>query len=244
MLRTLSTSLALITIASSLFAQQTTIPVSEDVMTSAFFQGDNRVRGYANETPLRDAHRVASNLAFGSGPETVYMTFDYDFPGSFDAPVANATLHVTSVLGGFDAEGSADNPFQMAVSAVAENPLTAITDDSNPNGTIAWDDFFADSILEPNPNAITTVTGVGELQFDVTSLVNQWIDESNSIYAVALHGKADSLSDGNVLHGIANNSATAEVSHFLTVSIPEPNSTYLGLVASIAGLAIIRSRRV
>lgn len=204
-----------------------TIPVDQDVMTSAFFQGDNQVRGYADETPLRGSHRVASDLAFGSGPETVYMTFDFDFPGSFSQPIQSATLTVESVPGGFDADASPENPFQMSVHGVSADPLATITDDTNPSGTVSWIDFFDNNILDAASEATTVVTGFGTLEFDVTSLVNSWIDGSNSIHTLALTGKTDTLSDGNVLHGIVNNSSTAEVSHFLTVVVPEPASIML-----------------
>ena len=240
MLRTLIFGVVVLTVASSLQAQ-IVIPVAEDVMASGFFQGENLIRGYADESPIREAHRVSSNEAFGVGRETVYMTFEYDFASL--GQVQSATLHVASVDGGFGAEGSSENPFGMAVSAVSENPLTAITDDTTPGGTIAWDDFFANNILDPAPEAITTVTGIGELQFDVTSLVSSWADGSNDIFALALHGKADTLSNGEILHGIANNSFTADTSHFLTVVVPEPSSFSLVTISFLGLLAMPRKLR-
>ncbi|MEM8495596.1 MAG: hypothetical protein AAF663_09450, partial [Planctomycetota bacterium] len=61
-------------IAASWSAQGQTINPTEDVMTSAFFQGPNQVRGYAGDA--RPTFRVSSDLAFGVGPETVYIGFD------------------------------------------------------------------------------------------------------------------------------------------------------------------------
>ncbi|TWT90536.1 hypothetical protein Mal64_09280 [Pseudobythopirellula maris] len=219
-------------------ASATTIPVLEDVMTSAFFQGTNLVRGY--DIDDRPPHRVASDNAFGAGPETVYLTFDPSLFAPLGSSAPQAILSVESVAGGFGAEASPANPFQMSAHGVALDPLASITDDTNPAGPIAWTDFFANQILPASGLATTVVSGTGTLKFDVTEVVNDWLSGANSVFALALTGKNDTLSDGNVLHGVANNSETPGVSHFISI-VPEPSALTLVVVSLVAG--VVRRRR-
>ena len=207
----------------------TTIPVVEDVMTSAFFTGTNLVRGY--DADDRTAHRVSSDNAFGVGPETVYLTFDANDIATLGSPVPRAILSVESINGGFGGDATPANPFAMSAHAVDTDPLVAITDDTNPAGPIAWNDFFANNILVAPASATTTVTGFGTLKFDVTQIVNDWVAGTNAVFAIALTGKNDTLSDGNILHGIANNSETEGLSHFISI-VPEPTAGCL-LVSSM-----------
>jgi hypothetical protein len=216
-----------------------TIPVTEDVMTSAFFTGTNLVRGYPGDA--RPTLRVSSDNAFGTGPETVYLTFNPAAFASYTAPVPQALLSVQSVAGGFNADATPDNAFQISAHAVNADPLTSILDDTNPGGTIPWLDFFTNNILPAGPAATTTVTGFGEIQFDVTDIVNDWISGDNTVFAIALTGKNDMLSNGDVLHGIRNNTE-APGSSYLTV-VPEPSALMLSLL-SLTAFAFARQRRL
>lgn len=218
-------------IQSACATQAAILPVVDDVMTSAFFQGANTVRGYPGDN--RSEHRVASDNAFGAGPETVYLTFDPADVAALGGSVPQAILSVESVAGGFGADASPANPFAMSAHALALDPLASITDDTNPAGPIAWQDFFANQILAADSAAITTVTGFGTLEFDVTQIVNDWVSGSNTVFAIALTGKHDTLSDGNVLHGVANNSETTGLSHFITV-VPEPSAALLAAFGAVA----------
>jgi hypothetical protein len=220
-------------------ASADTIAPVEDVMTSAFFQGTDLVRGYAGDN--RPTLRVSTDNAFGTGPETVYITFDPASFASYAGPVGQALLTVQSISGGFGADASDANPFAISAHGVSANPLTSITDNTNPAGPIAWTDFFANNILPASATQTTTVTGLGAIQFDVTAIVNDWISGSNPIFALALTGKNDTLSDGDVLHGIRNNS-DAPGSTYLTI-VPEPSSLVLAAVGLVVAGIEARRRR-
>lgn len=222
-------------------APAATIPVVEDVMTSSFFTGTNLVRGYPGD--VRATLRVSTDGAFGlTGAETVYLTFDASSFAGYTAPVANARLTVESIAGGFNADAAADAPFQISAHALLADPLTSITDDTNPTGTISWIDFYANQIVPASAAAITTVNGFGSVSFDVTAIVNDWISGANTVFAVALTGKHHTLNDTEFLHGIRNNSdASVLGTSYLTI-VPEPSVAVLGAIAT-AALAIARRRR-
>ncbi len=206
-----------------------TIPVVEDVMTSAFFGGPDFVRGYVGDGRL--VHRVASDNAFGVGPETVYLTFNPSDFSVLGGPIPKAILSVESAAGGFGGDATPANPFEMSAHAIDTDPLTAITDDTNPGGPIDWFAFFNNNILPAPASATTTIAGFGTLQFDITPIVNDWISGANTVFSIALTGKNDTLSNGNILHGIVNNSETSSASHFITI-VPEPSGLALaGLLA-------------
>jgi len=213
-------------------ARATTIEVDEDVMTSPFFTGSNRVRGYGTDN--RELHRVSTDSPFGSpGAETVYLSFNYDFAGNFSGPV-KALLNLQSVEGGFGADASAATPFLVSAHAVDANPLTAIVDDTNPSGTTDWLSFYNSRILPADAAASTSINGFGNVQFDVSAIVNDWISGGNSIFVIALTGKNDS-SGNDFLHGFLNSSAHPG-STFLSVSqVPLPG----GLMLMISGLATL-----
>jgi hypothetical protein len=217
------------------------VPVDKNVMTSGFFTGTNLVRGYAGEG--RAVHRVSTNDPFGTpAAETVYMTFNYDF-AALGAPVPKAILTVESVAGGFGADATPDDPFLISAHGLTADPLTSITDDTNPTGPIIWTSFYANNILPAALEARTSVGGFGTFQFDVTDLVNSWIDGSNTVHALALTGKHDT-SGLEFLHGIVNDSETAGVTHHITL-VPEPSSVVLaGIAAALFGTAVVRRRRL
>ncbi len=222
----------------------TIIPVVEDVMTSSFFTGTDLVRGYGVETN-RPTLRVSTFDPFGTaGAETIYLTFA---PAAFDAfsgPVPQALLTLESVAGGFMADATDAAPFAVSAHAVNADPLTSITDDTNPAGPISWTDFFANNILPAAPAATTTITGFGPVSFDVTEIVNDWIGGANTVFAIALTGKNHTLNDVEFLHGFANNNNAGAPLGVTSISIvPEPTAAALGVVASMA-LAAGRRRRV
>ncbi|AOF81637.1 PEP-CTERM -sorting domain protein [Methyloversatilis sp. RAC08] len=216
-------------------AHAVTIDVTEDVMTSSFFQGANAVRGYAGDN--RPVFRVSTGNPFGTvGAETIYLAFDYDF-SSFTGPVS-AVLTVQATNGGFGADASADSPFTVSAHGLAANPLTAITDDTNPGGSVSWLNFYNQSILPADLAARSVVTGSGAVTFDVSALVNGWVSGSNAVQVVALTGLNDN-SGNEFLHGFLNNTE-APGSVFLTVSaVPEPQ-TYAMLLAGLGLLGVAR----
>ena len=209
----------------------------EDIMTSSFFFPPNSVRGYAGEG--RDVFRVSNNDAFGlTGAETIYLSFQSADLSSYLNPIDKAILTMTSVDGGFSANASGGNPFTVSAHAVDTNPITSITDDTNPGGTIDWLTFFNLNIQAASPASSVAIEGFGQIEFDVTSIVNDWISGTNNELSIALTGKNDT-SDTDILHGFLNNAETPG-STFLTINpVPEPKTGVLVVV----GLALTLGRR-
>lgn len=222
------------------------IPVDEDVMTSSFFQGSNAVRGYPGDS--RPVMRVSTDGAFGNaGAETIYLTFNYDF-STFTGPVS-ATLTMQSVDGGFSSSGAATpslaTPFLVSAHGVSADPLTSITDNTNPSGPIHWLTFYNSNILAADSAASTSVNCLDcAVTFDVSALVNSWISGANSIQTIALTGKNDT-SGNPFLHGFLNNNDTGtDLGHtYLTVAaVPEPE-TYAMLLAGLGVTGWVARRR-
>ena len=209
----------------------------EDIMTSSFFFPPNSVRGYAGEG--RDVFRVSNNDAFGlTGAETIYLSFQSADLSSYANPIEKAILTMTSVDGGFSANASGGNPFTVSAHALDTHPITSITDDTNPGGTIDWLTFYNLNIQTASPESFVAVEGFGQIEFDVTSIVNDWISGTNNELSIALTGKNDT-SGTDFLHGFLNNTETPG-STFLTLNpIPEPTSGMLAVV----GLALMLGRR-
>ena len=240
MLKNSKLALAATIVASNLYAlaQAVTIPVQEDVMTSAFFSGPNFVRGYAGEVPARNVHRVSSDDAFGTGPETVYLAFDpAEFVG-FSAPVPRAILTMQSADGGFGANAGPGEPFKVSAHGVDADPFTEISDDANLGGAISWLDFFNNNILPAEASASTDVDDFGSVAFDVTSVVNDWIAGTNQVFVLAITGKNDLQVGDGFLHGFLNNSENPG-STILTI-VPEPTTCLLGAMAVVS---LVTSRR-
>lgn len=222
-----------------------TIAAQEDVMTSPFFQGANQVRGYGIET-TRPVLRVSSNNPMGlTGAEVIYLTFDQAAFSGFTGSV-QATLTLQSTSGSFGADASEDSPFLVSAHGVTANPLTTISDDTNPAGTVSAAGFLQNHVLAADAAARTSVAGFGAVTFDVSSIVNSWINGSNTVYAIALTGLNDT-SGVDFLHGFENNNNAGVVlgSTFLSVSaVPEPQSMALLLAgAGIVGAVAVRRRR-
>lgn len=223
-------------------ASAVVIAPDEDVMTSSFFSGANRVRGYPGDN--RPVMRVSTDNPFSTaGAETIYLDFgSYDF-SALGGPVT-ATLTMNSTAGGFNADAGPGNPFTVSAHGVNANPLTSITDDTNPGGPINWLDFYNNNILAANGAASTAVNCINcAVNFDVSALVNSWVNGANTFHAIALTGKNDT-SGNDFLHGFLNNSDTSanQGFTFLTVTaVPEPES-YAMLLAGL-GLVALRLRR-
>jgi hypothetical protein len=218
----------------------TTVAVTEDVMTSSFFSGANLVRGYAGDN--RPVMRVSTDGAFGvPRGETIYL----DFGGGFDfaalAGPVKATLTMQSTPGGFGADAGPGNPFLVSVHAVAQNPFTAIRDDTNPAGPLSWTQFYDSQILPSDAAARTSIEGFGAVTFDVSGLVDGWRTGANPILVLAVTG-LDDTSGNDFLHGFLNNTEQPG-STFLTLSpVPEPRAALM-LALGLFAIAVAARRR-
>jgi len=222
------------------------IPVTEDVMTSSFFQGANTVRGYGTENN-RPVLRVSNHNPTGlTGAETIYLHFNQDF-SVYTGPVS-AVLTLQSVSGNIGFDAGPGNPFLVSAHAVNANPFTSIIDDTNPApaGTTSWLNFYNNNILAADAAARTSISSFGTVSFDVSSIVNSWIAGTNANHFIALTGKND-LSGNDFLHGFVNNNNGGVLAGatFLTVAaVPEPE-TYALLLAGLGliGACVRRQKR-
>jgi hypothetical protein len=145
-----------------------------------------------------------------------------------------------SAAGGFGGDASSGNPFTVSAHAVSADPLTSITDDTNPAGPIGWVSFFNNNILPADPAALTAIESFGPVTFDVTAVVNDWIAGTNTVFALAMTGKNDT-SGNDFLHGFLNNSE-APGSTFLTVNVPEPAALLLSIVGLVGVVSALGCR--
>ena len=206
------------------------ISPKNSVMTSGFFQGVDQVRGYDGDSRL--ILRVSSPEPFGLGqPEGIYFDFTSFDPTSFRNPVSSAAFSVTSVSGGFNADADLENPFLVSAHGLSANPLLAIVDDTNPSGMMSAVEFESTHIL--NVVSSASVDSFGLVTFDVTDLINDWIDEKNSNYFIALTGREDG-SGSDFLHGFSNNSEVPGATFLRVEQIPEPSALILLTIGSLA----------
>lgn len=222
--------------ATTMSTEAAIIPVAEDVMTSSFFTGANRVRGYAGDN--RPVLRVSTDAPFGqAGAETIYLAFAYDFTANFTGPVS-ARLTVESVSGGFGADAGPGHAFTVSAHAVLADPLTTILDDTQPNGSTDWLNFYQQSIAPAVPAARTAVNSFGQVSFDVSAIVNDWIAGANPVFVIALTGLNDG-SGQDFLHGFLDNSSTPGASFLTVTAVPLPGAV-LCFVPALAALAMRR----
>lgn len=224
-------------------AAEVVIAPTEDVFTSGFFfppGTPNAVQGFDSDVPLRNLLRVSSPAPFGiQNPEVIYLQFNPASFSSLGGSIRSARLTMTSVDGGFSANASATMPFLVSAHGVNSDPLSIILDDDNAGGFLTSFEYFQTQILAAPLQSRTVIDAIDQtFEFDVTSIVNSWLDGSNPNFYLAMTGSND-LSGTDFLHGFSNNSFTPG-STFLTVTaIPEPS----GLGGLLVATSIIWARR-
>lgn len=223
--------------ASNLIAG-TTIYTDRDFMTSGFFSMNPAVRG---DNDGRAVNRVSTIQPFGVHDENTYLEFnDFDW-GSLNAPVESAIFRIEVVSGGFGADSDSENPFLISAHSLGQDPWTTI-DPSLFSGTGSYQDFASTHINTGSVVSSTSVAGAGVYEWDLTTLVNDWIinGDANFAYTIALSGILDS-SGGTFLQGLVNSTSpglTGSETIGQIIIVPAP----AGMI-SFVGIGVIACRR-
>lgn len=237
--RTALTAISLGLAAAPLIAG-TTVYTDRDYMTSGFFSMDPAVRG---DNDGREINRVSSIQPFGVHDENTYLEFD-DFDwSSLGGPVDSAVFRIEVVSGGFGADSSEENPFDISVHSLSQDPWTAI-DPALFSGPGSYQGFAAEQITSASVVSTTSVGGAGVYAWDITSLVNDWIANGDAHYAqtIALSGIMDA-SGGTFLQGLVNSSSpslTGSETIGQIVIVPAPATS---LLLSAIGICAMKRRR-
>ncbi|MBO6739481.1 MAG: DNRLRE domain-containing protein [Phycisphaerales bacterium] len=235
--RTALTTITLGLIGTPLLAG-TTVYTDRDYMTSGFFSMDPAVRG---DNDGREINRVSSIQPFGVFDENTYLEFnDYDW-STLGGPVDSAVFRIEVVSGGFGADSSEENPFDISLHSLSQDPWTTI-DPTLFSGPASYQGFAADQINSASVISTTSVGGAGIYEWDITSLVNDWIANGDANFAqtIALSGILDA-SGGTFLQGLVNSTSPSLIGDEVIgqiVVVPAP----AGLL-SFAAFGVIASRR-
>lgn len=185
-------------------AEMTTVFTDRDYMTSGFFSALPLVRG---DNDGRQVNRASSNGAFSAFNENTYLEFnDFDWT-SMTGPVESAVFRIEAISGGFGADSSESNLFDVSVHSLESDPWTTI-DHNATSGEGFYQNFVNDQITSSSVVSTTTLTGNGVYEWDITNLVNDWIvnGDTNFAYTIALSGIED-LSGGTFLQGFVNSTS-------------------------------------
>ena len=180
--------LAAATFAAPLVAG-TTVFTDRDYMTSGFFSMDPAVRG---DNDGRTVNRVSTTQPFGVFQENTYLEFnDFDW-SSLGGPVTSAVFRIEAVSGGFGADSDSENPFDVSLHSVSQDPWTTI-DPSLFSGAGSYQEFVTNELTTSSVVSTTSVAGEGVYEWDITSLVNDWIANGDANFAqtIALSGILD-----------------------------------------------------
>lgn len=227
---------AALTAAASSQAGTTSISLASDYMTSGFFQS-NYVRGdEAGST--RAVNRSTSPSIFGVQGETTYFDFNFD-PSAFVGPVAKAVFRVEVVANGFFADPSVANPADISIHSLTASPLAAIDD----NTQQSFIDFRESQITSSSIVSTTSVDGLGVFEWDITSLVNEWIANGDANLAYSIGAGALLDPDADTAIGFVNSSWAGLTDETVgqIVIVPAPGVASLGLAA--LGITATRRRR-
>lgn len=221
-------------------ASATTIVTDRDYMTSGFFSMDPLVRG---DNDGRQVNRVSTPSPFGTYQENTYLEFNDNDWSSFAGPVDQAVFRIGVIAGGFGADSNSENPFDISVHSLASDPWTTI-DHHATSGAGFYQDFVNTEITTGSVISTTTVAGEGVYDWDITTLVNEWIanGDTNQAFTIALSGILDD-SGASFLQGLVNSTnplLTGEETIGQIVIVPAPAS---GLLLGAFGVIAARRRR-
>lgn len=225
-------------VAGPALAQPIEVLVSQDYMSSGFFQSDF-LRG-EEPNSARASNRATSPTIFGVNGETAYFEFDFDF-GSLSGPVTSAVFRVETVTTGFFGDPSDTNPAEVSIHSLTADPLSAI-DQNLGSGPGSWLDFRDTQITTGSIVSTTTVDGLGIFEWDVTTIVNEWILNGDANFAYTLGTSALLDPEGEAAVAFVN-SSFADLGGELTARIfiiPAPGAAVL---FALSGVLIGRRRR-
>ncbi|MEM7229088.1 MAG: hypothetical protein AAF432_09775 [Planctomycetota bacterium] len=229
------------TIAFQATAGVTEIFVDQDYMSSGFFQSDFLRGEEANSG--RAVNRTTSPTIFGVTGETSYFDFDFD-PSAFSGPILQATFSVETAVNGFFPDPDPSNPSEISLHRLTSDPLAAI-DQSLASGPGSWLEFRDSQITTSSIESTTTVDGLGVFSWDVTSLVNEWIQNGDSNFAYTFGMSALLDPEGGAAVGFVNSSFSGLggdefIARISITAVPGPGGLVL---LSISGLAARGRRR-
>lgn len=161
-----------------------TLAVSRDEMSSGFLFGSPSLRG-GGEASSRNLNAVSAPLPFGVRGERTYLSFSTFTPSSFSGPIAQATLRLETLERGFGlAPPSEDEPFQVSIHALSQGPreIDAMATEGEQSLGYFEENHYGEVI------ATQALNGFGIAEWDLTSLVNAWISEANTVFALAITG--------------------------------------------------------
>ncbi|MEO1585459.1 MAG: hypothetical protein AAFR96_12930 [Planctomycetota bacterium] len=184
---------------------------------------------------------MTSPEIFGVTGETAYFAFDFD-PAAFDGPVPQATFRVENVSTGFFPDVDVSNPAEISLHSLTADPLLAV-DQSLASGPGSWIDFRDAQVTTSSIVSTTTVDGFGVFEWDITSLVNEWIVNGDANFAYTLGSSALLDPEGDAAVAFVNSSAASLTGSELTARItivPAPATAFL---LSLTGLSAVRRRR-
>lgn len=199
----------------------TEIPVKQDYMSSGFFQSDF-LRG-EDSPSSRATNRVTSPVIFGVTGESTYFSFDFN-PSAFSEAVPKAVLRVETVATGFFPDVSPSNPAEISVHSLSADPLLEV-DQSLPSGPGSWIEFRDQEVTTSSIVSTTTVDGFGVFDWDITSLVNEWILNGDSNFAYTIGTSALLDPEGDAAVAFVNSSFSGLGEEFTArIVIPAPGS--------------------
>jgi len=216
----------------------TEIPVSQDYMSSGFFQS-NYLRG-EEASSSRSSNRTTSPTIVGITGETAYFAFDFD-PSAFSEEVSSAVFRVESVSTGFFGDPSESNPAKVSLHSLTSDPLSSVDQDLA-SGPGSWLDFRDSQIIADSVVSTSSVDGLGIFEWDITSLVNEWILNGNTNYAYTFGTSVLLEPDADTAVAFVNSSfadLTGEYTARIVV-IPAPGAAML---FGLGGVAALRRRR-